>query len=47
MPRIDSESSKGGLRRWLFAICAACTAWLVVQNTLLIVLVWLGAWGRP
>jgi hypothetical protein len=34
-------------RRWLFGIFAACTAWLVVQNSVLLVLVMLGAWGRP
>jgi hypothetical protein len=34
-------------RRWLFAACAACTAWLIFQNTLLIALVWLGVWSRP
>jgi hypothetical protein len=31
--------------RWLFAVCAACTAWLVVQNFTLLVLA-LGAWVR-
>ena len=33
-------------RNWLFAACAACTAWLIVQNFALLVLV-LGGWVRP
>ena len=46
MSRIDSEGRLDP-RRWLFAICAACTAWLILQNTLLIALIWLGAWRKP
>lgn len=35
------------LRRWLFAVCAACTAWLILQNSVLIALVWMGVRGKP
>ena len=31
------SDGEGGPRRWLFAACAACTAWLVVQNLALLV----------
>jgi hypothetical protein len=34
-------------RKGLFAFCAACTAWLIVQNMLLIALAWITTWGRP
>jgi len=40
------RDGEGGPRRWLFAACAACTAWLVVQNLALLVFA-LGAWVRP
>jgi hypothetical protein len=35
-----------GAREWLFAFCAACTAWLIVQNVVLIALVFISTWGR-
>ena len=31
--------------KWLFAVCATCTAWLVVQNFALLVFA-LGAWMK-
>ena len=34
-------------RRWLFGVFAACTAWLVVQNSVLLLLAVIGVWGRP
>lgn len=34
-------------RKGLFAFCAACTAWLIVQNMLLIALACIASWGRP
>jgi hypothetical protein len=34
-------------RRLLFAAFAACTAWLVVQNSVLVVLALLGVWRHP
>ena len=34
-------------RRWLFGVFAACTAWLVVQNSVLLLLAVFGVWGRP
>ena len=33
------------MRRWLFPVCAACTAWLIVQNFALLVFA-LGAWVK-
>jgi hypothetical protein len=43
----DLRERARGVREWLFAFCAACTAWLIVQNTLLIALAWISTWGRP
>jgi len=40
------RDGQGGTGRWLFAVCAACTAWLVVQNFALLVIA-LVAWVRP
>ena len=37
---------QGEPRRWVFAACAACTAWLIVQNFTLLVFA-LGAWVKP
>ena len=31
--------------RWLFVVCATCTAWLIVQNVALLVVA-LGAWMK-
>ncbi len=36
----------GGPRSWLFAICAACTAWLIVQNSVLLALAWIVTWVK-
>ena len=36
-----------GLRDWLFAFCAACTAWLILQNAFLIMLALISTRGRP
>ena len=33
------------MRRWLFPVCAAYTAWLIVQNFALLVFA-LGAWVK-
>lgn len=37
----------GGPRSWLFAICAACTAWLILQNSLLLALAWIVTRVKP
>jgi len=33
------------VRKWLFPVCAACTAWLIVQNLALLVIA-LGSWVK-
>ena len=33
------------LRRVLFGVFAACTAWLILQNSVLLALALVGAWG--
>lgn len=42
----ELRSRAAGARRWLFAIFAACTAWLIVQNLFLFALVVFTAWGK-
>jgi hypothetical protein len=34
------------MRKWLFAACATCTAWLIVQNFVLLAFA-LGVWVKP
>ena len=33
------------MRKWLFPVCVTCTAWLILQNFALLVLV-LGHWVK-
>jgi|SoimicMinimDraft_4_1059732.scaffolds.fasta_scaffold401792_2 hypothetical protein len=42
----DLRERARGVRDWLFAFCAACTAWLIVQNAFLIALAWISSRGR-
>ena len=43
----DLRERARGVRDWLFAFCAACTAWLIVQNAFLIALALISTRGRP
>jgi hypothetical protein len=43
----DLRERARGMRDWLFAFCAACTAWLIVQNAFLIALALISTRGRP
>jgi hypothetical protein len=43
----DLRERARGMRDWLFAFCAACTAWLIVQNVLLLTIAWVTTRGRP
>ena len=42
----ELRTRERGPRRWLFAIFAACTAWLVVQNLVLFAVAAFAAWGK-